>query len=81
MHSQLKKLKRNLLLNCKFKEEIKEPTKEFLEEKWNEITSNFINILKEGKSQQVFQEIYIKINDLLNYEIPQTIIDNIEKVL
>ena len=81
MHSQLKNLKRNLLLNCKFKEEIKEPTKEFLEEKWNEITSNFINILKEGKSQQVFQEIYIKINDLLNYEIPQTIIDNIENIL
>ena len=81
MHSELKNLKKNLFLNCQLKEVFKEPSKECLEEKWKEIISNFINILKEGKSNQVFQELYNKINDLLFYEVSTSTIDNIENIL
>ena len=81
MHSELKNLKKNLFLNCQLKEVYNEPNKECIEEKWKEIISNFINILKEGKSNQVFQELYNKINDLLFYEVSTSTIDNIENIL
>ena len=81
MHSELKNLKKNLFLNCQLKEDFREPSKEYIEEKWKEITSNFMSILKEGKSNQVFQELYNEINDLLLYEVSTSTIDYIENIL
>ena len=79
MNSELKNSKKNLVIQFNVQEIFKEPNKEYLEEEWQKITSNFINILKEGKSQLVFQELYNNIKDLLFYDVSQTtsIIENV----
>ena len=81
MNTELKNSKNNIVLNFNVKDVFEEPSKEYLEEKWQNITTNFVNILKNGKSQLVFQELYNNINDLLFYEVSQTTIVIIENVL
>ena len=81
MNTDLKNSKNNIILQFNVKDVFEEPSKEYLEEKWQNITKNFVNILKDGKSQLVFQELYNKINDLLFYEVSQTTIIIIENVL
>ena len=81
MNTELKNSKNNIVLQFNVKDVFEEPSKEYLEEKWQNITTNFVNILKDGKSQLVFQELYNKINDLLFYEVSQTTIVIIENVL
>ena len=81
MNSELKNSKKNLVIQFNVQEIFKEPNKEYLEEEWQKITSNFINILKEGKSQLVFQELYNNINDLLFYEVSTTTKVFIENIL
>ncbi len=81
MNTDLKNSKNNIILQFNVKDVFEEPSKEYLEEKWQNITTNFVNILKDGKSQLVFQELYNKINDLLFYEVSQTTIIIIENVL
>ena len=68
MNTELKNSKNNIVLNFNVKDVFEEPSKEYLEEKWQNITTNFVNILK-------------NINDLLFYEVSQTTIVIIENVL
>ena len=81
MNTEIKNQKNNIVLQFNEKDIFEEPSKEYLEEKWQNITNNFINILKEGKSELVFQELYNKINDLLFYDVSTTTIVIIENVL
>ena len=61
MNTELKNSKNNIVLNFNVKNVFEEPSKEYLEEKWQNITTNFVNILKNGKSQLVFQELKLLI--------------------
>ena len=78
---ELKNMKCDLMINFDLKE-IYEPVPDsYIKEKWNEILEWFKSMLEKGNSERCFQEIYMQIDDLLINDIPQEVIQSIEKIL
>jgi hypothetical protein len=79
LSSNLKTLKKNIKINIEpinFK-----PDENDLIKKWDEKFFILKEILKNGKANVCYQDIYQKINDLLLYEIPEKIKENFINIL
>lgn len=77
--SNLKTLKRNITVNIEpiyFK-----PDENDIEKKWEDKFLIVKEILKNGKANVCYQDIYQKINDLLLYEIPEKTKENFFKLI
>ena len=90
MNSDLKNIKREIILNFNINDLYTPPSNQEIIEKWEEIIKNLIFILKNeiidinnnnDEEKKCFQEIYQEINDLLLFEIPKNIIDKINNII
>ena len=90
MNSELKNIKREIILNFNINDLYTPPSNQEIIEKWEEIIKNLIFILKNeiidinnnnDEEKKCFQEIYQEINDLLLFEIPKNIIDKINNII
>ena len=78
---ELKNMKCDLMINFDLKE-IYEPVPDsYIKDKWNEILKWFKLMLEKGDTEKCFQEVYMQIDDLLINDIPQEVIQSIEKIL
>ena len=86
MNSDLKNIKREIILNFNIKDLYTPPSNQEIVEKWEEIIKNLVFILKNeivdcDSEKKCFQEIYQEINDLLLFDIPKNIIDHINNII
>ena len=81
MSSDLRNLKRELILNFDLKLIDQVPSKEVIEGKWKDILSNVEEILSTGQCKKCYQEIYMNLNELLLYDIPSEIIEGMNSIL
>ena len=81
MSSDLRNIKRELILNFNINLIEKGPNKDTLEQNWKEIILSIEEILNNGKCHKCYQELYMNINDLLLYDIPTEIIEEMSKKL
>ena len=65
MSSDLRNLKRELILNFDLKLIDQVPSKEVIDGKWKEILSNVEEILSTGQCKKCYQEMYMNLNELL----------------
>jgi hypothetical protein len=49
--------------------------------KWKDILSQIQMLLKEGRTTQCYQEIYLNINDLQIYPLPEEIKEQVDKAV
>lgn len=54
---------------------------DFILQKWNEILSQIKMLLKEGRTTQCYQEIYLNINDLQIYPLPEEIKTQVDQAV
>jgi hypothetical protein len=54
---------------------------DFILQKWKDILSQIQLLLKEGRTTQCYQEIYLNINDLQIYPLPEEIKEQVDKAV
>ena len=81
MSEDIRNTKRELMLNFNLYQILKPPSNEKIISKWKEEIQSIEKILNEGSCQKCTQELYMNINDLLIFEIPNEIIQKVNEIL